>query len=153
MPKVKHNLSLVQKQYSLIGIHPIKDWVLVDIYDTGSEAISMKSSTGKTVKLWRPSDSDFGFAGMKRPYDSSHPGIRGRWARVMAVNEHSEKIGLRCGQKVFLDQLKWTRGFVHDPQKKLKVWGILHTDILLVDEHGFNDWERELLTERYGSID
>lgn len=133
---------------SLIGIRPIKDWVLVDIYDDGQKLIRVKGGG----KIWLPPDDSFEKHSLKRTHEQRHPGIRARWAMVLAVNEEGESRGIKVGQKVLCDELKWTRGFEHDQKSHAKAWAIKAEDILMVDDDGFDEDEMEMITSKYGEI-
>lgn len=127
---------------SLINWIPIQDWVFVDIYDDGEAKIKIGNKT-----LWLPADDTFGKDTMHKS-NEKHRGIRGRWAMVLGVNERGEEAGLKVGQKVYLDELKWTRGFLYD-NTRLKAWAIKIDDILCVDEDGFEDDEAEHIFAKY----
>ena len=137
---------------SLIGILPIKDWVLIDIYDDGESFYAIETDRG-TFKLWMPPDSTFGENSMKRGWDTTHPGIRGRWAMVIATTDKAEEDGIRVGQKVFCEKLKWTRPFEYDKKSHLKVWGISREDIILIDLEGFTEDEELELARRYSDLE
>lgn len=128
---------------TLIGVNPIKDWVFVDIYDNGQ-----KLTKGKIILL---SDESFDANSIKRGTDR-HPGIRGRWAMVIGTNQRAEDRGIKVGQKVFLDELKWTRGFATERGTHKKAWAIKIDDILLVDEDGFDTEMQETFKEKYGDF-
>jgi hypothetical protein len=129
---------------SIIGIRPIKDWVLVDIYDDGERLT--RFAGGK--KFWLPSDDKFDHHAIKRGTDHKHSGIRPRWAMVVAVGEHAEQRGIAVGQKVLCDEMKWTRGF-QNTVTNARAWAIKTEDILLVDEDGFDEDDLEKLAPRY----
>jgi len=133
---------------TLIGIRPIKDWVLVDIYDDGEKLL--RFAGGK--KFWLPSDTSFDKNSMKRGTDHKHSGIRSRWAMVVATNEEAESRGIRVGDKVLCDEMKWTRGFEHSREHHNRAWAIKAEDILLVDESGFDEDEKAKLAEKYPEV-
>lgn len=133
---------------TLIGVRPIKDWVFVDIYDDGEKLINVKGGG----KIWLPSDDKFNHHAMKRGHDHKHSGIRPRWAMVVGLNEKGEASGIKIGDKVFCDEMKWTRGFEPNPDTHHRAWAIKVEDILLVDEGGFTEEEREKLAEKYPGL-
>jgi hypothetical protein len=100
-----------------------------------------------------PGDDTFGTDELARDVENKHPGIRPRWAIVLATNERVEESGIKCGDKVLLDTLKWTRSVVYDMENDKKCWGIKVDDILMVDEDGFTEDELEILAIRYAELD
>ncbi len=118
----------------------IRDDILVDIYDDGETTVDF----GNNTKFILLDDSKFGTerdAGV----ETKHSGIRPRWAKVLSTTDHAEKLGIRVGQKVLLDTMKWSRGVVIGESK---VWRIPAEDVLGIDEDGFTTDELEKLESR-----
>lgn len=128
---------------SLINVRPLGKFILVDIYDDGEETVDL----GNGVKFIMLNDTNFG-----RDRDLSqetHPGIRPRWAKVVATPDDDQETGLAVGMKVLLDTMKWSRGVYYDGDKK--VWRIPIEDVLGIDEGGFDEEEVTHMESRYGS--
>ena len=92
------------------------------------------------------SDSMFGEDHMKRSMEQSHPGIRPRWAMVMATSDRADQFGIKVGDKVLCEQMKWSRGVEFDNCGR-RVWRILPDNILGVDDDGYTDEEKEKITK------
>lgn len=131
---------------TIIGVRPLRERVLVDIYDDGSKPMRVG---GKV--FWSPADDRFGPDDIRHATtaDNRHPGIRPRWAIVVGTSPEAEAAGIKVGQKVFLDTMKWTRGVVYDKVTRRKVWSIAAEDILGIDEDGFDEDERLMIEDRY----
>jgi len=128
---------------SEINARPLGKDILVDIYDDGEENIDV----GGGKKLILLSDTSFG-----RSIDSvegKHPGIRPRWARVLATTDYAEDAGLSIGMKVLCDTMKWSRGVAYEEDKKL--WRIPVEDILGIDDDGFTESELKHIEGRHES--
>jgi len=112
----------------MIGIKPIQNRVLVGIYDDGDTTMTLG---GKTFYLLDDSS-----ANKSRNIDTKHQGVRPRWAVVLAVPDSVvEYDNVHVGDKVYLDQLKWSRGIkapINDETRK--VWSIPVEDILLTGD-------------------
>ena len=130
---------------SLIPLRTLKNRknILVDIYDDGAQTVSL--GEGKKPLILLPDDT-FGKDFEKASEYSKHPGIRPRWAMVVATTDHAEKMGIKAGDKVLLDTMKWTRGVEYTEGRK--VWSIEAEDVLLVDDDGFTDDELEYIGSR-----
>src|SRR4051812_36515447 len=110
-------------------IRPIHDGVFVDIVDR--DVTQKDLGNGKVLHLI--ADDDFGF---HNPMSgATHPGIRPRWARVLAVGPEAEGI-VNAGDLVLCDYGKWRRGFSlgRDGLNTVKVWWICVKDISVVSE-------------------
>ena len=125
-----------------MGITPLNDGVLLDIYDDGEIPMmvgGIRFYTISDVALDSPHARDG---------HTKHPGIRARWALVVAVSDKAEQeAGLKVGDKVLCEHGRWTPGFTYDSSRK-KAWWIKHTDILLVDEGGLTKEEKLHMKER-----
>jgi len=112
----------------MIGIKPIQDKILVGIYDDGDTTIMLG---GK--KFFLLDDSS---ATQKRDIHTKHQGVRPRWAIVLAVPDSEDSYGdIKVGDKVYLDQLKWSRGVTAPVNGDSKtVWSIPAEDILLTGD-------------------
>ena len=131
---------------SLLPLRTLKNRknILVDIYDDGAQTVSL--GEGKKPLILLPDDT-FG-----RDFDnaseySRHPGIRPRWAMVVATTEHAEKAGIKVGDKVLMDTMKWTRGVEYVEGRR--VWSIEVEDVLLVDDDGLTEDELDYIASRY----
>ncbi len=95
------------------------------------------------------SDTEFG-AGTRthRSVDRKHPGLRPRWAVVVSVGTDAEAVGLKIGDKVLLDELKWSRGVTYEHVTRKKVWRIPVRDVLLVDQDGLTEQEKRHIKRR-----
>ena len=111
--------------------------MLVNIYDTGEGTIDLGG--GKKLILL----NDVSFAdGHLASSQSSHPGIRPRWAVVVGTNQFSKDRGINLGDKVLCDTMTWSRGFEYDNRGN-KTWRVPTEDILLVDEAGLTEEDKE----------
>jgi co-chaperonin GroES (HSP10) len=129
---------------SLIGVTPLHNRVLVGIYDDGDTTMQLG---GKTFFLL--DDTNFG---NDRDTHTKHPGIRPRWAMVLAVSNKVHEVGdVSVGDKVYLDKLTWSRG-VNAPIDggSHKVWSVDVEDILVVGgSDNFSDNDKIQLTRLY----
>jgi len=123
---------------TIMGHRPLGDYMLVNIFDDGDTTVDL----GNGVKFIMLSDSMFGEDHMKRSVEDSHPGIRPRWAIVLATSDLAEEFGIRVGDKVLCEQMRWSRGMEFDNSSR-RVWRILPDNILGVDEDGFTGDELE----------
>lgn len=115
---------------TLIGVRPLKDQVLVEIYDRGGQTIDL--GNGKQI-LTLVDDS---FENYRQP-DLKHSGIRPRWATVIALSEEAEQDGLRLGDDVLCDTMKWSRGIGYQRDgfgSYMRFWRIGSEDILVVNQ-------------------
>lgn len=118
-----------------INFRPVNDNVLVVIYDDGQDTVSMG---GKQFILL--DDTSFDNFRSKSTTES-HPGIRPRWAMVVATSPKAESdYGIYVGDKVLCDSLKWSRG-VHVDNEGRRVWRIPPDDILGKDDQGYEENE------------
>lgn len=120
---------------SLIGLRPVGDYILVFIYDDGNSSIDLGDGRKLITGL---RDTEFDSIHRKN-LDEKHPGIRGRWAVVVGVNDNTPD-SITLGDKVFLDELKWSRGILA-AQNGARVWKIPPADVLVVDSEGLSDDE------------
>jgi co-chaperonin GroES (HSP10) len=128
-------------QLSLIGLKPLRDRVLVYIYDDGQNSIDIGDGKRLITGL-----VDTEFNGIyKDQIDGKHPGIRARWAMVVGVNEDTPS-DIKAGDKVFLEQMKWRRGITASNRGQ-RVWDISFHDILGTDDAGFDDQEKAKVDE------
>lgn len=126
---------------SLIGLKPLRDRVLVFIYDDGQNSIDIGDGKRLITGL-----VDTEFNGIyKDQVDGKHPGIRARWAMVVGVNEETPS-DIKAGDKVFLEQMKWRRGITASNHGQ-RVWDISFHDILGTDDAGFDDQEKAKVDE------
>lgn len=122
---------------SSIPLNTLGKFILVNIYDTGEGTIDLGG--GKKLILL----SDVSFAdGNLTSSQSSHPGIRPRWAVVVGVNQYSKDRGINVGDKVLCDTMKWTRGFEYDNHGN-RAWRVPTEDIMLVDDDGLTEEDKE----------
>ena len=129
---------------TLIGITPLRDRIIVAIYDDGD---TTRMLGGK--KFYTMDDTD---ATGKRDMHTKHIGIRDRWALVLAISDTVEKHGdIAVGDKVRLTQLEWTRGMIANIHgfDRGKVWSILETEVRVIDHEGLDDAEKLQMTRLY----
>jgi len=126
---------------SLIGLKPLRDKILVYIYDDGQNSVDIGDGKRLITGL-----VDTEFNGIyKDQVDGKHPGIRSRWAMVVGINKDTPS-DIKVGDKVFLEQMKWRRGILASRFGQ-KVWDISFHDILVTDDEGFDEQEREKVDE------
>lgn len=125
---------------SSIGVRVIKDHILVDIYDTGERVIKLG---GKDFII-------MGDDKLKSHHNvidgDSHPGIRPRWAIVLSASDYAEETGIRVGDKVLIDNMKWTRAIRYSGENQC--WRVHVDDVLLVDPDGLDESEKTVIAER-----
>lgn len=133
---------------NLIDYKPIKKDILVMIYDDGQ---NYKNING--FKLWMPSDDRFGKDSLKRNVnETKHTGIRPRFACVLSVAPYAVESGLKPGDKVLLDTMKWSRGVTIDHKNNdIRVWRISADDVLYIDDDGFDEDEMEKINSMMGA--
>lgn len=128
---------------TMIGIKPIHERVLVGIYDDGDKTIMLG---GRRFILLDDTMLD-----KNRSLDKKHQGIRPRWAIVLAVSDTVQELGeIVVGNKVLLDELKWTRAIpanIHDTRGK--IWSIPAEDILGIENTGFLPEDKEQISRLY----
>jgi hypothetical protein len=118
--------------YSHIGLRPLKG-VFIEIYDTGDKVIQVG---GKDFYIL--TDNDIA-AKWHNPMGGTHPGLRSRWAEILAVSKSAYESGLRPGHHVYCEQLKWTRKYWNRPDNGKPMSWIDLKDILGVDEEKTRD--------------
>lgn len=121
---------------SLVGMRSVQDYILVIIYDDGNRAITLPDGRQLIVGV---KDTDFD---THNSADSSHPGLRPRWALVVSINERAKQLGIALGDKVLCEQLEWSRGFMFDTSGR-RLWRIPADKILAIDKDGLDDNEAE----------
>jgi hypothetical protein len=121
---------------SLVGLHSVQDNILVVIYDDGNKSVTLPDGRKLVVGL---TDTDFD---QHSNVDSTHPGLRPRWALVVSINERAKQLGITLGDKVLCEQLEWSRGFHFDMSGR-RLWRISADKILAIDKDGLNDDEAE----------
>jgi len=128
---------------SLIGIKPIKNRVLVGIYDDGAKILKLGGKDFFT--------HDDTMLAERNSADTKHQGIRPRWALVLAVSDDVDCI--TAGDKVLLDEMKWSRAVrVRRNNEDIKIWSIPVEDVLLKqDEPNFDENEQRQLDNLYKS--
>lgn len=114
--------------------------VLVYIYDDGEQITVLDNGLELITGL-----DDTNLESIHNAVDSTHPGIRGRWAIVVSAKEDTPS-EFAPGTKVFLDEMKWSRGFIFDNTGR-KVNTMPIEDILLIDTDGFTEWEQNKINE------
>ena len=127
------------EKHSLVGWKPVRDRVLVYIYDDGNTTIDIGGGKRLITSL-----TDTHFDSIHNVTDTSHPGLRARWAMVIGINEHTPE-GIKLGDKVLLEQMKWRRGvYVTNTQR---IWDIATDDVLVRDDDSFTDEEIKKVDE------
>lgn len=128
---------------SMIGIKPLHERILVGIYDDGETYLMLG---GK--KFWLLGDDT---DRLGRSVEQKHPGIRPRWGVVLAVPDVVQETGdVKVGQKVLLDELKWSRGVtarLHG--EDTKVWSIPFEDVMGLYDGEFTEKEIEQIEKLY----
>lgn len=124
-----------------IGVTPLHKGVFVNIYDDGIWPIQLGSKTFYSLP-----DTDFGPDSIYGKTTTKHPGIRPRWARIVAVSNEAEEAGFRIGQKVLLEHLDWSRAAWVGNQMNQKFWRVDYDKILGVDDDGFTSYEKSRLS-------
>jgi len=128
-------------QYSLVGLKPVRDRVLVCIYDDGDNSVDLGNGKRLITGL-----ADTEFNGIyKDQVDGKHPGIRDRWAMVIGINEYTPE-GIKLKDKVLLEKMKWRRGIMATNGGQ-RVWDIAADDILVVDDDSYNEEEAAKVTK------
>lgn len=129
---------------SEINLEPMKNGVLVNIYDDGGKSIQLAGG----VDLIVHSDDRFGAGTIGSNSKETHRGLRPRWAKVLAVSPECEQFGIKVGDKVLLEQLRWSRTICVDPNTGDKVWRISVDDVIAVDDEGFTESELEYIATK-----
>ncbi len=133
--------------HSLVGLKPLRDRVLVYIYDDGENSIDIGDGKRLITGL-----VDTEFNGIyEDQVDGKHPGIRSRWAMVIGINDDTPD-DIKLGDKVFLEELKWRRG-IYATRHGQRVWDISFHDILVTDDEGFVDLEIAKVSEYLEGFD
>lgn len=132
-----------------LKIRPVQDergtLITVDIYDDGEQ--SYEISPGKSFILLN--DTQIDKDPSRNPTDRRHPGIRPRWAIVLATTPYAQKMGIEEGQKVLLDTMKWRRGIYVSQHTNRRVWFISADDVSLMDPEGLDETEQKKVENRY----
>lgn len=128
----------------MLPLRPTHDGVIIDIVDRN---VTQKDlGDGKVLHLI--SDDSF-VERVHNAMDHKHPGIRPRWARVLAVGPDTTEV--QPGDLVLCDTLKWGRKFPlgRDNGQVVFIWRIEEKNILGVntDQSGdefLNEWRERL---------
>lgn len=123
---------------TIMGHRPLGDYMLINIFDDGDTTVTLDNG----VEFILLSDATFGEQHLKRSTEHSHPGIRPRWAMVMATSDRAEEMGINIGDKVLCDQMRWSRGMEFDECGR-RIWRILPDNILAIDDDGYTDIEKK----------
>jgi len=118
---------------SLINARALRKDILVNIYDDGEETIEL--APGRKFILLNDSQ----YSKDRDGADTTHAGIRPRWAKVLATSDYAEEAGIVVGMKVLCDTMKWFRGVNYKHNSKF--WRIPTDDILGIDDDGFTEEE------------
>ena len=123
---------------SLVELRGTHDYVLTFIYDDGADTVSLADG----VEFILLNDTSFANLDM-HSRSETHAGIRPRWALVLSTSKEAEDFGIKPGDKVLLDTMKWSRGFRFDITHR-RMHRIPADDILMVDEDGLTpeDFEK-----------
>lgn len=131
-----------------LKLRPIQDEkrtiITVDIYDDGEQTYEI--APGKSFILLN--DSSISKDPDKNPTDRRHPGIRPRWAIVLATTPYAEKMGIEVGQKILCDTMKWRRGIYVNEYSTKRVWFISADDVAFVDPEGLDENEQKKVASR-----
>src|SRR5258708_2612002 len=105
----------------MLPVRPTHAGVIIDIIDRN---VTQKDLGGGKI-LHLLSDDSF----VERVHNSmehKHPGIRPRWARVLAVGPDVEDDDVKIGDLILCDTLKWGRKFPlgRDNGQIIYIWRI-----------------------------
>ena len=132
-----------------LKIRPVQDdegtLITVDIYDDGEQAYEI--APGKKFILL--DDSGISTNPRMNPTDRRHPGIRPRWAIVLATTPYAQRLGIEVGDKVLCDTMKWRRGIYVNDSTGRRVWFISANDVSLKDPEGPDEDEEIKIQTRY----
>ncbi len=122
---------------SVLPVRPTHDFLFIDIVDRNVT----KKDLGEGKVLHLLSDDSFGPQGPRDPIAASHPGVRPRWARVLAIGPEVPDGDLDIGDLVLCDTLKWGHGI---PLGRVGLntvffWRINVNDVLLIDQRSTGD--------------
>lgn len=134
----------------MLPLRPTHDGIIIDIVDRD---VTQKDLGGGKV-LHLISDDSFG----ERLHNSmahTHPGIRPRWARVLAVGPEVHDDDVQIGDLVLCDTLKWGRKFPlgRDYGQVIYIWRIEVKHILGVDSDASRDEYVQEWTDRLARLD
>lgn len=113
----------------------LPETVLVYIYDDGESTTTLHNGLELVTGL-----GDTNLESIHNTTEGKHPGIRGRWAVVVSAKKDTPA-EFSPGTKVFLDEMKWSKGFMFDGTGR-KVNTMPIKDILLIDTDGLNEKEQ-----------
>lgn len=113
----------------MFPVRPMYNGVFIDIIDR--DITTKDLGNGKVLHLL----NDDAFTGPHDPMTSTHPGIRPRWARVLAIGPKCDG-SVKLGDLVLCDTLKWSRKIPlgRDGQTVVYFWSIKEEDIIMVDD-------------------
>jgi hypothetical protein len=119
----------------VLPLKPTHDGVIIDIIDRD---ITQKDLGGGKVLHLIADDT---FEGPHNSMAHTHPGIRPRWARVLAVGPDVHADDVRIGDLVLCDTLKWGRKFPlgRDNGQVVHIWRIEAKNILGVNQEQSGD--------------
>jgi len=123
---------------SLVELRGTHDYVLAFIYDDGEDTVKLADG----VEFILLNDTSFANKDM-HSRNQTHSGIRPRWALVLSTSKEAEDFGVKPGDKVLLDTMKWSRGFRFDTTHR-RIHRVPADDILMVDDDGLtpDDFEK-----------
>lgn len=116
-----------------LPVRPTHDFLFIDIVDRDQTTKDL--GNGKVLHLL--SDDTFGPNRPHNPVNSRHPGVRPRWARVLAIGPEVHEGDVQLGDLVLCDTMKWSRSI---PLGRIGLtvvnfWRINISDILLIDSN------------------
>ena len=120
---------------NLIGMRPTGDYVLIYIYDDGADSVDLGNGKALITGI-----RDTEFDSPHNAVDGKHPGIRSRWAAIVATNSNTPD-AFQPGDKVYCEQMQWSRGVLAGSGGQ-RVWRIPHEHILAIDKDGFTEEEQ-----------
>jgi hypothetical protein len=117
---------------NILPVRPTHDFLFIDIVDR--EVTTKDLGNGKVLHLLP--DDTFGPNRPHNPVTSPHPGVRPRWARVLAIGPEVHKGDVHLGDLVLCDTMKWSRGI---PLGRVGLaviyfWRINVKDVFLIDD-------------------
>lgn len=127
---------------SYIPVKPLRDRVLIGIYDDGSAPLMLGGKEFFTYDDVKLSERNNG--------KEKHKGIRSRWGIVLATPDNAKDDEVVPGEKVYLEQLQWSFSIPCTVDGEVtKIWSIPMEAILGSCGTDFTDAERNQITKLY----
>lgn len=135
---------------SLLPVKPRHDFLFIDIIDRNITTKDL--GNGKVLHLL--DDDSFGPDRPHNAVNSTHSGVRPRWARVLMVGPEVED-DIEVGDLILCDTLKWSHGIPLGKldNKIVNFWRINVNDVLLVNDDSSPDEYLEQFAEMMSRIE